>query len=371
MRICFYAPFKPLGHPHPSGDRIIASGLYDFLVDRGHQVMIASTLRSRWIYWKPWLFPAIVKEFFTTSVRIRDFSPDLWLTYHSYYKAPDLLGPPLCHRFHLPYFIFQGIYSSKQRRSMRGVPGFFLNRWALLRTKHLFTNRLQDRKNLIRILAADRLSYIRPGIFPEQFSSNQEARLLMRQQWHLGKEPVLLSAAMFRPDVKTQGLLWMITALAKLATQGLRFKLVIAGDGSEREALITHAQRLLPNRVLFVGRIKRAEMFRFYSAGDIFVFPGIRESLGMVFLEAQSCGLPVVAFDNGGIPEVVKQGRTALLTEAFNEDAFNAAVQTLLLDPSKRKEMGNAAARHVRQDHDLNHNYLKFEQILIHHAQTA
>ncbi len=43
-------------------------------------------------------------------------------------------------------------------------------------------------------------------------------------------------------------------------------------------------------------------MYRYYSACDLFVFPGIRESLGLVFLEAQSCGLPVVAFDNAGVP---------------------------------------------------------------------
>ncbi|MBU1139945.1 MAG: glycosyltransferase family 4 protein [Proteobacteria bacterium] len=371
MRICFYAPFKPLGHPHPSGDLIIATGLYDFLVARGHQVMIASNLRSRWIYWKPWLFPRIIKEFITTASRIRDFSPDLWLTYHSYYKAPDLLGPSLCQRFNLPYCIFQGIYSSKQRRSLRGFPGFFLNRRALLQAVQLFTNRLQDQKNLLRLLPEDRLSYIGPGIFPEQFSYAEEAKALMRRQWQTGNEPVLLSAAMFRPDVKTRGLLWLITALGKLADQGIPFKLVIAGDGSERQAIVTLAQKLLPDRVLFVGRLKRKEMFRFYSGGDLFVFPGIRESLGMVFLEAQSCGLPVVAFDNGGIPEVVVQRETALLTAPFDEDAFIDAVRTLLLNPSIRKEMGNAAATYVRTHHDLHNNYLKLEQILIKHAQTT
>lgn len=371
MRICFYAPFKPLGHPHPSGDLIIATGLYDFLVSRGHQVMIASTLRSRWIYWKPWLFPLIIKEYITTCARIRDFSPDLWLTYHSYYKAPDLLGPTLCNKFNLPYCIFQGIYSTKQRRSLRGFPGFHLNRRALCHATQLFTNRLLDQKNLLRILPNERLHYIKPGIFPEQFSLDREARSLMRREWQTGDEPVLLSAAMFRPDVKTRGLRWLITALAKLANQRIPFKLIIAGDGSEREALIAHAQKNLPGRVLFVGRIKREEMFRFYSGGDLFVFPGIRESLGMVFLEAQSCGLPVIAFDNGGIPEVVEQGKTALLTEAFNENAFNAAVQSLLLDAPKRQEMGSAAAKHIRTHHNLRSNYLNFEKILIQHAQTT
>ena len=62
----------------------------------------------------------------------------------------------------------------------------------------------------------------------------------------------------------------------------------------------------LGDRVLFAGRIDRDRMFELYSGADLFVFPGINESLGMVYLEAQSCGLPVVAYDNGGIPEVVE-----------------------------------------------------------------
>lgn len=217
----------------------------------------------------------IIKEFLTTSGRIRHFSPDLWLTYHSYYKAPDLLGPSLCRKFDLPYCIFQGIYSSKQRRSLKGFPGFFLNRRALLHATQVFTNRLLDQKNLLRIIPDNRLSYISPGIFPENFSFDQESRMLMRRQWQTGDEPVLLSAAMFRPDVKTRGLVWLITALSKLAREDIPFKLIIAGDGSEGETLVALAGKLLPGRVLFVGRISREEMFRFIQA---VIFLSFRES---------------------------------------------------------------------------------------------
>ena len=309
MRICFYAPFKPLGHPNPSGDLIIATGLYDFLVSQGHQILIASNLRSRWIYLKPWLFFTILKERLATAKRIRKFSPDLWLTYHCYYKAPDLLWPALCKKFHIPYCIFQGIYSTKQRRSFKGKAGFYLNRHGLLQATHLFSNRKVDIENLRRIIEPERISYIKPGIFPESFYFDQSSRKSMRHSWQIKNEPVILCAAMFRPDVKTQGLTWMIKALARLPEEKIPFKLVIAGDGSEREKLIKLAEEYLPDRVVFAGRIERKKMYKFYSSGDLFVFPGIRESLGMVYLEAQSCGLPVVAFDNGGIPEVVQQGK--------------------------------------------------------------
>ncbi|HIP40410.1 MAG TPA: glycosyltransferase family 1 protein [Desulfocapsa sulfexigens] len=371
MRICFYAPFKPLGHPNPSGDLIIATGLYDFLISRGHKVLIASKLRSRWIFLKPWLFPQIIKERISAASRISKFSPDLWLTYHCYYKAPDLLGPALCKTFNLPYYIFQGIYSTKQRRSLKGKLGFYLNRHGLLAADQLFSNRKVDLENLARIVPTDRLNYIKPGIFPEQFCFDLNARKKIREEWTAGSTPVILSAAMFRPDVKTRGLLWLMDALSRLAADNIPFKLVIAGDGSERETLVKSAEELLPGRVIFAGRINREAMYRFYSGGDLFAFPGIRESLGMVFLESQSCGLPVIAFDNGGIPEVVQQEITGLLTEPFSKNAFCSAVMQLLKNTKQRKTMGKSAAEHVRSNHDLHSNYLQFEKILLSHAEIS
>ena len=190
----------------------------------------------------------------------------------------------------------------------------------------------------------------------------------MRKSWQVKDEPVILSAAMFRPDVKTQGLTWMIKALAKLVDENIPFKLIIAGDGSERAPLVKQAEEFLPNRVIFAGKIAREKMYQFYSGGDFFVFPGIRESLGMVFLEAQSCNLPIIAFDNGGIPEVVRQGETAFLTTPFDEESFCSAVKQLLQNRDQRNTMGQAAAAYIRSKHDLHKNYLSFEKILMNHV---
>jgi len=105
-------------------------------------------------------------------------------------------------------------------------------------------------------------------------------------------------------------------------------------------------------------------MHRFYSAGDLFAFPGFRESLGMVFLEAQACGLPVVAFDTGGIPEVVASGDTGILTPLGDFEAYTAAVDTLVTDVGLRRKLGRAAAAGVRRRHDLERNYEVVERCL-------
>jgi glycosyltransferase involved in cell wall biosynthesis len=368
LRIAFYPPFKPLDHPNPSGDLVIATGLVEYLRGQGVQVAVPATLRARWIFRRPGLWPQVLVQHRQALRFCRRWRPQLWLTYHTYYKAPDLLGPGICKRLGIPYLVFQGIYSTKRRRRPETAAGFYLNRRALKAARHLFTNRRLDEVNLLRLRSRDSVTYVPPGIFSRDFERDAATGRRLRQAWGLeaegGEKRVILSAAMFRRDVKTQGLLWLIDCLGTLAADGHPFYLVIAGDGPCRGELEAAAERHLPGRVRFVGRIPRGEMTAFYSAGDLFAFPGIRESLGMVYLEAQSCGLPVVAFDNGGISEVVAHGESGFLTPPFDRAAFLGRVEQLIADGALCTRLGRIAARRVRAFHDLGRNYARVLKIL-------
>jgi phosphatidylinositol alpha-1,6-mannosyltransferase len=365
MRIAFYAPLKPLDHPHPSGDLVIGTGLYHFLIRRGHQIGRISRLRARWIYWKPWLWPQIFRNRNRSFNHCRKIAADLWLTYHSYYKAPDLLGPHCCRRLGIPYVIFQGIYSTKRRKHWTTWTGFVLNRQALLAAHHVFTNRKEDLLNLARLVPEKSLTYVAPGIFPEQFYFDSASRKQLRRKMDISDGIVVVTAAMFRPGVKTEGLSWVIRSCGQLYRENVPLYLVIAGDGKEGPRLRQMADHWLPGRVRFLGKVAREEMYRFYSAGDLFVFPGIRESLGMVYLEAQSCGLPVVAFADGGVPEVVADEVSGYLVRPFDVRGFNRAIARLMDDSGMRRQMGKAASNYVRSRHDLNKNYRIVEDILL------
>jgi glycosyltransferase involved in cell wall biosynthesis len=365
MRICFYAPFKPLNHPHPSGDLAIAKGLIAFLSSQGHTIRIVSSLRTRWIYGKPLLWPRVIVERQRAVRLAAEFRPHLWLTYHTYYKAPDMLGPAVCRACQIPYIIFQGIFSTRRRRHIKTVIGYHLNRNALLSARHLLTNRREDEHNLRRLIPEHRLTYVTPGIEPENFVFSARARDELRRRWGIAEEmPVVLSAAMFRPGVKTEGLVGVIRACGRLMQKDRPFELVIAGEGSQRPLLEQTARQILPGRVRFAGNIPPCEMARYYSAADVFAFPGIRESLGMVYLEAQSCGLPVIAFDNGGIPEVVRHGATGILVPPFCWDTYARTIDRLLQDTKRRRAMGDRAAAYVRKHHDLYTNYRRMEEVL-------
>ena len=370
LRILFYAPFKPLGHGHPSGDLVTATEIVDYLVKQGHEVIQASSLRCRWIYWKPWLWPKLLVEKRRTVRRFIKKNVDLWFTYHTYYKAPDLLGPYASQKIKIPYVIFQGMYSTKRRRKLKTLPGFYLNKGVLCAARHVFVNKTVDWINLKRLIADERISYVSPGIHPAAFYFDGDARQTLRSQWVAGDEPLVFSAAMFRADVKTEGLTWVIRVCGEVLRRGSPLRLVIAGDGKQRDKLQRLAAEQLGERVIFVGKIPRNKMYRYYSACDLFVFPGIRESLGLVFLEAQSCGLPVVAFDNAGVPEAVANGKSGFLVPMYAAEPFADAIDRLLKDSQLRRKMGRAAKSYIRQKHDLNQNYQKMENVLQSIIQT-
>ncbi|NOX35271.1 MAG: glycosyltransferase family 4 protein [Deltaproteobacteria bacterium] len=365
MKIAFYAPFKPLGHENPSGDLIIARGLFSFLKDQGHKIDVQSTLRARWIYFKPWLLFLWAKDFTRCLKKLYKNPPDLWLTYHTYYKAPDLLGPLICKILGIRYVIFQGIYSTKRKRRLKTILGYYLNFAALMQADHVFTNKLSDFKNLKRIIAEEKLTYIKPGIKPGAFKKDDDQGKRLKKKWGIKNDcPVVLSAGMFRDDVKTKGLSWLILCCENLVKLNIKFHLVIAGSGKMENKLKTLAGKHIPGHCTFAGKIHREDMYIFYSSGDVFAFPGIRESLGMVYLEAQSCSLPVLAFNNGGIPEVVEDKKTGFLLPMYDCRAFSDMLIHFLNNNDICREMGRNAKAHVKNHHDIDRNYKKFEQIL-------
>ncbi|AGW13986.1 glycosyltransferase family 4 protein [Megalodesulfovibrio gigas] len=358
MRLAFVTPMRPLAHPRLSGDVTIAQDLADFFAQRGHTVIPAGQISTDRIWERPWRWPALARE----ALRLVRLRPrvDAVFTYHAYYRAPDLLGA-LAARCGAPYIVFAPAYATNRRRHWRSRPGYELNRYGLRQADLLVSNKQPEVRNLLRIVPEEKLLYVPPGIRTECFSFDAQARAGLRAAWNTGDDPVLAVAAMLREDVKAEGLEWVIRTAGRLLREGTPLRLAVAGDGPARARLEALAAAELPGRAVFVGRMDRFRLQEFYSAGDLFVFPGIREGLGMVYLEAQCCGLPCVAWDHDGAPEVVRHGVSGFVTPSYDAEAFAEAIRSLLTDPARRVALGRSAREYVLANHDVTRNYGRME----------
>jgi len=364
-------PFKPMGHANPSGDLVTGTEIFKYLEDQRHMIALASKIRCRWIYYRPLTYLQLLLERFNILRHLRNNRPDLWFSYHSYYKAPDLLGSVCARKLNIPYVIFQGIYSTKRRKKLKTLPGFLLNRKVLSSATHIFTNKKRDYLNLQRLIEPENLTYIAPGIHPKQFQFSGEWREEIRQKYHINNEIVVMTAAMMRPGVKTEGILKVLESCSELVRDGMNIHLLVAGDGSNRQSLEKKGADLLGNRITFTGKIPRQDMYHYYSAADIFAFPGIDESLGMVYLEAQSCNLPVIAFKDWGGGEAVIHERTGLLSPAADVAMFTSNMAILIREKNLREKLGRSAGGHILLHHDLKKNYEQMEIKLNELANSA
>src|SRR6202040_4042859 len=96
-------------------------------------------------------------------------------------------------------------------------------------------------------------------------------------------------------------------------------------------------------RIRFHGEVSEDRLRGFYRACDVLVAPSRYESFGLILVEAMMYGKPAVACRAGGMVEVVEEGRTALLAEPGDANSLEACLERLALDPSLRREMGEAA----------------------------
>jgi glycosyltransferase involved in cell wall biosynthesis len=168
-------------------------------------------------------------------------------------------------------------------------------------------------------------------------------------------DPVILFVGRL---VENKGLAYLLSACSQLSAQGSRFRLRVVGDGPLAPEYRAQAQPL-GACVQFLGFLSPSQVQEQLVSADIFCMPSTRapngdnEGLGLVYLEAQGAGLPVVAFDQGPIPEAVLDGVTGVLAEDKSAESLAAALQRLIDNPDLRHKMGVAGRRFVEERFDI------------------
>lgn len=200
---------------------------------------------------------------------------------------------------------------------------------------------------------AERVRVLRPGVDTGFFRPPEPGDAAPPPQWQ-GRRVVLGASRMER----RKGFDVLLRATAGLREQIPDVLLAIAGDGPEARALRSLAGDLgLDEHVAWLGKVSDEQLRACYQSSDVFVLANRQvgcdvEGFGMVLLEAQACGTPVIAGDSGGSREALLDGVTGTVVDCSRPEPLTAALVALLREPARRATMGAAARRWMVEHFD-------------------
>jgi D-inositol-3-phosphate glycosyltransferase len=220
---------------------------------------------------------------------------------------------------------------------------------------HLIANTDEERRELVELYDADpeRVSVVHPGVDLDVFRSGRRAEA--REALGLDADAHLVLFVgriqpLKAPDV-------VIRAAADLLAHdpGLRSRLGVAvvggasGAGLEQPTALTDlaAELGLDDVVRFVPPVDQHALADWYAAASVVCVPSYNESFGLVAIEAQACGTPVVAARVGGLGTAVADGVSGVLVDGHDPADYAAALHALLVDDDLRASMGHKAVRHA------------------------
>ncbi|VAV96512.1 Glycosyltransferase [hydrothermal vent metagenome] len=342
MRIAFYAPLKSPDHGIPSGDRQMARALIKALQHAGHEVETVSQLRS--FSKKPHdetLYGQARREAADIVRRWQGIPPDLWFSYHPYYKAPDFLALEVMKTCSIPVVTAEASLATKRDRDEWQQSQEYVRELLQVSVANFyFTDR--DAPGLRTQVPDDKLVYLPPFIdvddknYPGK-NTNDTIRLI--------------TVGMMRKGVKIDSYRLLAQALKHI--EAANWQLTIIGDGAHRNEVENLFDGFQTGKIVWAGEVVPDEVAKLLSRADIFVWPGFGEAYGLAYLEAQAAGLPVVAQNTHGVPFAVKEGETSILVAPDDDVAYAQAMLKLIEDKPLRVRLGVNAEKFVRNERNL------------------
>lgn len=195
----------------------------------------------------------------------------------------------------------------------------------------------------------EKISIIYNGIDVNKYKSHMNITEFKKQ---FDLEPGIPIIAFIGRLIKVKGVSYFLDAAASVLRTGKKAQFLVVGDGPLKQSLVKQTQKLgIDQHVFFIGF--RKDIPKILSLIDILVVSSLWEGLPLTILETMSAGKPIIAAKVGGIPEAIKNGETGFLVPPKNPEALTGAINDLLADPRKRKEMGEKAKRRALQLFDV------------------
>jgi len=196
---------------------------------------------------------------------------------------------------------------------------------------------------------SDKMDVLPNWIDPEPFRPDADRRVMIRARWGIAPDAPVIGSVGRLHAVKGQD--FLVRAAPRILAKYPHARIVIVGEGEERESLLRTASRLgVAQALLLPGHAEDVEQV--YSAFDLFVLPSLYETSSLVLLEAAAAGCPLIASNVGGIPEIVRHEETGLLVPPRQPRILAESVLRLLGDEVLRSRLKASAGRHLSREFD-------------------
>lgn len=215
-------------------------------------------------------------------------------------------------------------------------------RWMFQNVDAIIANSSRTKRRIVRYGGdPDKIQIIHLGAEPSRSTGSWE------RQMH--QDMITLLSVGYLEEKK--GHAYVLQALKYLVERGYRLRYIIVGDGPRREALEALTHKLeLDEAVSFEGYKAHSEVWPYFEMCDIFVLPSWDEAFGIVYIEALSLGKPVIGCEGAGGPEDLKSlGNCIELVKPRDVESLVAALERLINDPERRRQMGEVGRRVVQK----------------------
>jgi phosphatidylinositol alpha-1,6-mannosyltransferase len=207
-------------------------------------------------------------------------------------------------------------------------------------------------------VSEERISLLYPGLAPDDWVEHSGAAAI-RSQFGLNGKKVILTVSRL---ISRKGQDTVLRALPRVLERVPQVVYLIAGDGPERPRLEKLTADLgIQAHVRFAGSIANKDALHFYHACDVFAMPnrempnGDIEGFGLVFLEANACGKPVIGGRSGGATDAIVDAETGFLVDPESPTEIADRLIQLLSDPERAAAMGAAGKQRVRSSFTWEH----------------
>jgi L-malate glycosyltransferase len=345
------------------GAEVFASDLADALCSRGHQAIVVGLGRPPENSLQPQL--AATADLTRVGVARLDFRRILELARLFRKENPDVI------QANGGYAVKYAVLARKAARGKWpivycniGLSSDWLRfpgqrqwtRWLINQTQMTAAVSEASRRDLIDTYALPEevVRVVRRGLATEPIYTRQEGRLRLSEAGVPSPAPVMLHVGSFSEEKNHEGLL----RIHRLVQQHVPdVQLVLVGDGSLRDEI----QEKATVGVHLLG--VRTDVSTLMAGADVFVLPSHTEGIPGVILEASVQAIPTVAYDIGGIPEVVRDRETGRLIPSGDEKGAAEAVVSLLESPDLNNQYGRSARAYVTAEYDIERSVDAFEKL--------